>query len=439
MAGSVYITGTTAIGIGFTTTLTIVNATNNGVWSSSDLTIATIITDVSNSLRCVVTGVAAGTAIITYTQGINTYSVQVTVSVVHKITNGFNPDLVLGALQNEVLWSSQGVSNSGRYFPDFHPICDETILKALCNTGGDYSAFLSSLNNSVVMDCVNAVYNAPQLIDKSKLVFQRSDIMLVTQPVQNQNPPQFVGLKFQLAPGDYGIKCSNLMLFFNEAITFPIYLYNDFDAPPMYSLNVTTKANQQVIINLANDVFLNYLTPTINKGGIWYLGYYQSDVITASATAKAIYYPIVINRFHVVNCWSFSASTTDGGTNFNRNVVGANNLTYGMNLEISTMEDATNNIVQNPSLWDNLFGLRMACRIIENCKMSYRSNNVQGIIQSLGGVDALNKELEGSKGDWQTGSPKITGLRQRVNDAVQTVKQGFEPEYFGGVGLISID
>jgi hypothetical protein len=429
------IQGASSFFVGLNSTYT--NTTPGGTWSTADATIVTI-----DAGTGVATAIAPGITQIIYTLAGNSTALNVQINKSGQISNGFNPTLVLGALQSEVLWPSQGVSNSGRYYPDFHPICDETILKSLCQTGVSYPDYLSSLNNSVVMDCVNAVYNQPQLIDKSRLVFERSDIMLVTQPVQNQMPGQFVGLKFQLAPGDYGIKCSNLMLFFTEAITFPIYLYNDFNTPPMYKLMVTTKANQQVIINLQNDVFLNYLTPTVNKGGIWYLGYYQADIVAASRTAQAIYYPIVAKTFHAVNCWSYSAPTfidSTGQLNFQRQIVGANNLTYGMNLEISTMEDATNNIVQNPSLWDNLFGLRMACRIIENCKLSYRSNNVQGIVQSLGGVDALNKELEGSKGDWQTGSPKITGLRQRINDAIQTIKQGFEPEYFGGVGLIKVD
>ena len=418
---------------------TYTNAVIGGVWSSSNTAIVTI-----NGTTGEATGVAAGDAQIVYTQGGNSTALNVQINQSGKISNGFNPTLVLDALQNEVLWLSQGTSNSGRYFQNFHPICDETILQSLCNTSqySSYDAFLSSLNDSVVLDCVNAVYNAPQLIDKSKLIFERSDIMLVTQPVQNQAPPQFVGLKFQLAPGDYGIKVSNLMLFFTEAVTFPIYLYNDMDLPPMYKIMVTTKAYQQVIINLQNNVFLNYLTPANNKGGIWYLGYYQADVIAASPTAKAIYYPITVNQFHPVTCWSYSAPTEIdpmGNLNFQRQLVGANNLTYGMNLEISTMVDATNDIVENPSLWDNLFGLKMAAKVIEYCIFSYQSNDVQRAVQAIGGLDELNKQLNGQKGDSKYGTPKIVGLNERVNDAVRTVKQGFEPEYFGGVGLILVD
>ncbi len=351
------ISGASFFFVGANSTYT--NATAGGVWSTGDITIATIAASTG-----IATGVAAGITQIIYTFGGNSTALNVTINQSGQITNGFNPTLVLNALRNEVLWKSQGTSNSGRYFqPTSHPILDETILQALCNVGAysSYPAFLSSLNDSVILECVNSVYNRPQLIDKSKLVFQRSDIMLVTQPVLNQTPPQFVGLKMQLAPGDYGIKCSNLMLFFNETITFPIYLYNDMDLPPMYKLMVTTRANQQVIISLLNNVFLNYLTPANNKGGIWYLGYYQPDIIAASPTAQAIYYPILINKFHPVNCWSYSAPTYIDDThtlNFQRQIVGANNLTYGMNLEISTMVDATNNIVENPSLWDELMILK---------------------------------------------------------------------------------
>ncbi len=409
--------------------------TVGGVWSTGDETIATIDPD-----RGIATGVSSGNTQIIYTVSGNASALNIQVQTTGFITNGFNPTQVLAALNRRVLWKSQGVSQSGRYFQDFHPLANESYLRQLASIDdyADYAAYLSSLNDSVVLECVNAVYNAPQIIDKSQLVFQRSDIMLVTQPVDNQNPPQFVGLKMQLAPGDYGIKVSNLMLFFNETITIPIYLYNDFDEQPMYKLMATTSANQQKIINLQDNVFLNYLTPANNKGGIWYFGYYQADVIAASPTARAIYYPIVINQFHPVVCWSFSAPTqvVNGSLNFQRQVVGANNLTYGMNLEISTIVDATNNIVENPSLWDNLIGLKAVTKNIETYVYSDRVNGVQSIIQNLGGLDRLNDILNGRPGNYREGEAKIVGLIERVNDAIETVKQGFEEEYRGGIGLI---
>ena len=415
---------------------TYTNATGGGVWSSGNSAIVTI-----NSSSGLATGIAEGQTQIIYTVGSESTALNIQINQSGQVSNGFNAVAVYEALKNEVLWLSQGASNSGRYYqPTSHPILDEKILKELCNTGAytDYPTFLESLNKTVIMECVNAVFNAPQMLDKSKLLFMRSDVMLVTQVVQNQNPPQFVGLKLQLASGDYATKVSNLMLFFNEAISFPIYLYNDFDAPPVYIMTVTTKAYQQVIVNLQNNIILNYLTPTLNKGGIWYLGYYQADIIAASPTAKAIYYPMYVNMFGPVNCWSFSAGTyTDGlgQRNFNRNVVGANNLTYGMNLEMSTMVDATNTIVENPSLWDNLLLLKMTCKVIEQCSLSIKTNSVQRAVQSLGGMDDLYAQLNGRPYDRMNGQAKIVGLYSQVNDAVDTVKQAFEPSYTGGIGL----
>ncbi len=410
---------------------TYTNATGGGVWSSGNSAIVTI-----NASTGVATGVAQGATQIIYTKASDSTAINVTINTVGQISNGFNPTEVLTALQHEVVWLSQGQSNSGRYYqPAEHPILDETILKALCAVSAyaDYSTFLSSLNNAVILECVNSVYNSPQLLDKSKLVFARSGIMLVEQVVDNIN--QFVGLKMQIAAGDYGIKVAKLMLFFTEDVTFTMYRYNDFTLPPLYQIQVTAKAYQQVVIPLQNNVYLNYLTPNDNMGGIVYFGYYQADL----GTARAIYYPCYINRFHPVVCWAFSAPVVVdqlGQRNFNRSVVGANNLTYGLNLEISTNVDATENIVQNPSLWVNLFLLKMQIKLIEMCALSYQTNAVQRAIQGLGGIEELNKQLNGIPYNREYNQPKVIGLKSLFVDACKTVKQGFEPEFCGGVGLL---
>lgn len=423
------ITGASVFFAGQNTTYT--NATGGGVWSSGNVAIVTI-----NATSGLATGVSSGITQIIYTLAGNSSSANVQVNAQAYISNGFNPTEVLAALGNEVCWLSQGLSNSGRYYqPTEHPILDETILKALCAVSAypDYNTFLSSLNNSVILECVNQIYNKPTLLDKSKLVFARSDIMLVTQPVDNIN--QFVGLKLQIAPGHYGIKVAKLMLFFTEDVTFTMYRYNDFDLPPIYQVQVTAKAYQQVTIPLQNNVYLNYLTPNDNMGGIVYFGYYQADL----GTARAIYYPVYINEFHPVVCWSYSAAVeTDqlGQRNFNRMTVGANNLTYGLNLEISTNIDDTENIVQNQSLWDNLFLLKMQIKLIEMCRFSYQTSAVQRAVQSIGGLEELGRQLNGMPYNREFNTPKVIGLKSQFEDAVKTVKQGFEPEFCGGVGLL---
>lgn len=397
------------------------NSTPGGAWSSGNVSVATI-----NAATGVATGVAEGNTQIVYTISGNSTALNISVKSKGRIANGFNPTAVLSALKREVLWPSQGQSNSGRYFTDFHPLASEEILLGLSSTGDiAFADYLSSLNDAVILECVNLVCNEPQLIDKSKLIFSRTESALATQEIQSNN--EFVGVLWEILPGDYGIKISNLMLFFTEDVTFTMCLYDDFSLPPKYQIEVSALAYQQVAVNLQNNAILNYLSPSDNKGGTWRFGYYQSDL----GSAQAINYPVVNNCFKICKAYSFSAPViTDvlGNRNFDRGAKSRNqNITYGLNLEMSTMIDATNDIVNNSSLWGNLIGLKMITRLVEIYKYSLRSNIVERAIQENGGVDELNTLVNGRPYNYMTGVAKVTGLISMVNDAAKAVKQGFRP------------
>lgn len=349
-------------------------------------------------------------------------------------TNGFDYNAVYDALKNRVLWRSQGgTSDSLRYFEDFHPLNDTNILDEMRPSDGTtLTAYLNGLSSAVIMECLNAVYNRPQVIDQTKLCFYRLDnTVLVQQPAQNEG--QFVGLKVILGKKDKAIRFSSLELFFTETVTFNMYLYNDMTLPPVYTKSVTAQAGEQTIIDLSTDVILNYLTPTINKGGIWYFGYYQNDL----GSSQAVYYPIVNSQFYAAAIWSYSAPTEidiQGNRNFQRNVIGSNNLTYGLNLEVSTYVDATNTIVQaaGSGLFDELIGQVMAVRSVTNQIFSYRTNATQRNIADSR-IQQLYGELNGYKADSE--SPYVMGLKDIVNRTIKTVKGSFQKEKINTVGI----
>lgn len=417
------IQGVTTLTVGATTTMT--NATVGGSWSSSDTSIATV-----NSSTGVVTAIGAGTANIIYTVGADSIALPISVTV-NTITNGFNYNKVWNALQNRVLWQYQNVSSgSNRYFEDFHPLCDaEILLKMQPNssyTSTSDSGFITYLVNqsrSVIMESLNAVYNAPQIIDKAKLCFFRPDTMLVPQPVPNAG--QFVGLKMTLTAGDFAVKFNKVLLFFDKSITFNLYLYNDMTLPPIYTKQVTTSAMEQVEIDLSTDAIMNYISPNVNAGGVWYFGYYQDDIELQGA--KAIFYSIGNNMYHGCRIWAYSAVTyidVQGHVNFQRNNVGANNLTYGMNLEVSVYVDATNNIVQNVSLLDEVIGNMMAVRVVKQLIFSYRTNATQRAVSGIKEVSELYAQLNGYKADDEI--PYVLGLQDILNRSIKTAKKGFQ-------------
>jgi len=350
-------------------------------------------------------------------------------------TNGFDYDKVYNALKNRVLWKSQGTaSESNRYFENFHPLCDTTILDSIrpSDDGRTLAEYLADEQSSVVMECLNAVFNAPQIIDHTKLVFWRGDQILYPQPVPNQN--QFVGLKVLMGKGDHAIKISSIELFFDSDVTFTMYYYNDMTLPPIYSKEVSAQAYNQVIVDTSDDIILNYLTPSTNKGGIVYIGYYQADL----GSARALYYPISNSQFHTCWIWAYSAPVIavdpQGNRNFQRNNIGSNNLTYGLNFEVSAYTDATNAIVQNKGLLDELIGNAMAVRNVTSIVYSYRTRSAPRNTQYSGKIDELYKELNGFKTDGDQ-SPYIMGLKDKMNRSIKTVKDGFQKQDGNTVGV----
>ena len=418
------IIGITTMKVGSVSTFT--DATPGGVWSSSNTLVATV--DVNG----VVTAVAQGSAQIIYTVGSDAIALQITIQAVSSLTNGYDFNTVYAALQNRVLWQSQGlISDSQRYFEDFHVLNDTVIIDQLRPKTLTLSAYLANMQRSVCMEMLNSIYNAPQIIDHAKLVFYRDDDPLPLQFVQGVG--QFVGLKIFVAKGDHAVKFNSLQLFFTKDVSFNLYLYNDFFLAPVMTIPVTARAYEETIIDLGETIILNNLVPTAYKGGRWYLGYWQDDLTDSGAVA--IYYPVNYSKFHPVNVMAFSAPVwTDpkGNKNFQRNNIGANNLMYGMNLEISTFVDGTNNIVQNKHLFDELFGLMMAAKTLENIVFSYRVNDIQNILNSNVTLEKIYIELnQAHPGET---IPFSVGLRKQIERETWRVKQAFQKQTVISIG-----
>lgn len=253
---------------------------------------------------------------------------------------------------------------------------------------------------------------------------------LPIQLVANQG--QFVGLKFYIGQGDAAIKINSLQLFFTTAASFNLYLYNDFFLDPIKTIPVTVSAYQETIIDLGNEIILNNLVPTQYKGGRWYLGYFQNDL---PADCQAVYYPCGVNSYHPLTVLAYSAPLwidPNGNTNFQRNNIGANNLMYGMNCEVSTFVDATNTIVQNSHLFDELIGLVMAARVVKNLIFSYQTNGVQRAIGSITQVAELYAQINGVK--VADDIPYVEGLKNQIYREIKRVKAAFQVKKVTSVG-----
>lgn len=424
------ITGNNSVTVGLTSTLSC--ATSNGSWSSSNTAIATV-----GAGNGIVTGVAQGVCSIIYTVGVDSISITFGVTT-RSLSNGFDINQVYNTLNQRIKWQYLGAqSQSGRYYEDFHTLCNPDLIKSLMPsatgkvTDAQLSEYLQSLARISILEMVNAVYNAPATIDPAMLCFYRGDWVLYPQPVANQH--QFVGLKLLIAKGDYAMKMNTVELFFNKDCTFNLYLYNDMTLPPIYSIEVSALANQQVYFDLSNDAILNYITTNINKGGTFYFGYYQDDI--EAQGAKAMYYSIAMQQFKPCRVWAFSSPMTETpqGRNFQRNQIGSNNLTYGLNLEITTYIDGTNNIIRNAHLFDEIIGLQVTAKVIEAMVFSVRTNVNERNIQNIPELSTLYNELNLARPSEDL--PFSVGLRKQIERAVFQAKKAFEENVARLVGI----
>ena len=422
-------------------TLQLSNSTAGGVWSSSDITLATI-----DAALGLVTGVAVGIVVITYTEGGNTAIFGLSVNATN-ITNGFDLQAIYNAAQNRICWSSQGSSDSGRFWEDFHVLCDENVIKELNNTQANptapqYAAILSSLNRSIIFEALNSVFNKEQEIDRPTLLFNRYGFdRLYLQILQNTS--QFVGICFSISDGDFSVSIKKLLMFFNKACTFNMYLYNDMIDAPISIFPVTVQANTQTVIPVTGNMGLSalqYISANQSVGGRWFIGYYQDDI--QALGCNAYFFNITYGQFKIINPLAFSSQLAvdpnTGGRNWNRFIVGANNLMYGLNAEICSYEDPTNKIIQGLSsgLLDNLFGLLMPKKIIETIVFSYRKNGVTTTLQGNGSLDKLYTELNSVESSNPNELNFTSGLRKQIEDAKRVVKKGFQRrrKIFAGCG-----
>lgn len=348
-------------------------------------------------------------------------------------SNGFNITPVLAALAGRLGWrqptlagmpvvdATNIATKSGRYFNDFHALVNVPNAKATVEnpeiTDTQFNAYLQSLQSSVIMRCLNGVFNKPEWIEKIML-FDRfgQDDELIT------NAGLFVGVKIRTARSiDKAVKINSVSLYFDSAVTFNLYLFHDARKTPVMTVSVTTVANQQTILPIT-EMILTYLASG-NMGGNFYLGYFQEDLGAAKAyDEKKCKY----NRAKIFS-WDFmEANKVAAQVDFERNNPRYTARTHGLNLSISSFNDHTQAIVDNVPVFDELIGLQMAATLIEMIMHSTRSNGTERIIKDSVERLMVYMDLKGTVPI--SDAPSTTGIAHQIERELVRVKETVTPK-----------
>jgi hypothetical protein len=346
-------------------------------------------------------------------------------------TNGFNLAAVMAKMLGRLGWrqstiakyavldSDNQTSISGIYFNDLHALCSVPNLKDTQQDPGisdaDFNAWLQSLQRSAIMRCLNAIFQEDDDLE-NVLLFERNTRIEQAQ----ENTGLFVGYQIRVAPSfDIGVNIDSVRLYFDQDVTFPLYLFKEGKRSPVWSTSVSVTAYEATVVDLP-DLVLNYIGGQ-TKGQVFFFGYYQDDLGTARAIREQV------ESWNKTLCFSAGAITAPlkaGQIDFSNRYI--TSLPYGLNLEMSSFRDHTLLITRNPNLFDNAVGLQMVYSILEQILYSTRSNEKERILKEGFGNAGLMLELKGAIPASEVA--KTTGLQSKIESEFARIRKNLFPK-----------
>jgi hypothetical protein len=339
-------------------------------------------------------------------------------------SNGYDQSAVITALATRLgfrqplgsgvptLTSGVKTTDSGRYYQDFHALVTVNNIKSVMEqsaaSDSDLNTYLDDLEKAAIMRALNGVFNGPEVIQQTRL-FTRYGLndQLIT------NSGLFVGHEIDVAGVfDIGVQLDAVYLFLNGAATFNIYLFKDGKVTSEWTQSVTT---------IANEILTVTLTDRVLKQGKYYLGYFQNDLGSVKA------YQEQTKRWN--NGYLFNARPVQmnaSGVVLDKNTRSYPFPPYGINADISTFKDHTEQIKKKAAQFDELIGLQMAYMVIEQVIYTTRSDKEERILKDQLTQIGIQFDLNGAAPI--TDSPQIIGLKQRIDRETKKVKEAFYPK-----------
>lgn len=348
-------------------------------------------------------------------------------------TNGFDFNRVIQALFGRVGWkqpdktgspvinSTNLLAKSYRYFQDFHSLVTVDNIKATMEESAandlNLNKHLESFQRAAIMRCLNSVFREPEYIEQA-LLFNR----LGQNDQAISNSGLFVGYEINVAPAmNIGVQIDSATLLFNEDVTFNLYLFKDGKKSPLSVIEVSAVANEATVINFS-DLTLNYIG-SATKGSRFYFGYFQDDL----GAVKAIQEQVC--KFNPTCCFRALPVETKKNTgeyDFDRDQRSYPMQPHGLNLEMSSFRDHTQQIVKKANLFDEVIGLTVAYMTLEQIIYSARSNAGERVLKDQLQQIGINLDLNGVAPI--SDSPKIKGLTTRIEEELKRMRISFFPK-----------
>jgi len=292
-------------------------------------------------------------------------------------------------------------TESGQYYQEYHPSVRLDYIQALLPSNYALQTFLDDIETTAINQLLEKMVqekklnNAGMDLARNNLIY---DNVLKNKPIINES--RFVGVEFYM-DSTIGLRTMihRVGLYLTAAQpSLTLYLYNSLQesAVATYTFSST---NANSFTWLATDIILDYSDGTDTEGGIWYLGYYQDDLV-----GQAIQYDSLnwkngycrhcdggrrsskynsVARYVEMSPFYIDASNVPAvGTIFDKeDIVYTYDNNYGFNFNISIKCNLTQFWIDNRLTMTNALGKIVALKVLQMMKASSQVSAIEQNVQ----------------------------------------------------------
>lgn len=280
---------------------------------------------------------------------------------------------------------------------NYHPLLQLSVLDNVKPQDTTLAVFLQNIRKSATTSVLNDLVTKKLANKGIKSKLSDTIVFDSTARFTNliANNSKFVGWSFRpVRSGNLVTKINKIALQLLEPVTnLPIYVFHSSQLEPITTRTVTTTKSSSVEwVTLMNAITLSYTSQ--DKGGYYFIGYYQDDLVSASSvTNRAIYKEHDLsapcgscNKWNAIyhNEWSKFLKIDTGifTPDHPEELVSheminfGENKNYGLNFSIETTCEITDFIVSNKSLFAPTLQIRYAIELLRYIDMSPIRKNV---------------------------------------------------------------
>jgi hypothetical protein len=316
-------------------------------------------------------------------------------------------------------------STSGLTFQGGHALCTIDNIKSAVDddsiTDANLNILLTLLAQRGLTDICNAIFTDDDHLDTGlyfKYESRFSDLL--------DNDVSFVGYQIDLGSNnisqgslkrnDISIIIRDLILEMSGVGTVKVLLFNSQISAPIISTSITTLANT------ATTKLAEWTLNDLDHGGMWYVGYLRSQLISQGIQAikrnyKQAIFPTV---FPEVGIRPIRVLNWDSETMFDPLTLRYEYYTWGMNFRMSMYEDYTNFIKTNINRFAKALQLQVCVNVLKMISNSTRSNKSERLSKAYAML-----ELDGNRNN--PNMPYTVGLNRELKVEIDKLRNTYAP------------